>query len=118
MPVRLAGFAAALVSATAVAGYAMPAAMRSPAWIAADPTRARTPNPTTTHALDRSFAAVTRQAMQLAARIFRVASGAPDRVRPAFGFDPKNATAIDLHAALRNETSQQTETWLFRWTPE
>jgi glucans biosynthesis protein len=44
--------------------------------------------------------------------------GAPGRVRLTFDLDPKGATAIDLHAALRNETSQQTETWLFRWTPE
>jgi glucans biosynthesis protein len=47
-----------------------------------------------------------------------VDGGAPGRVRLTFDLDPKGATAIDLHAALCNETSQQTETWLFRWTPE
>jgi hypothetical protein len=78
MPVRLAGFAAALVSATAVAGWTMPAAMPSPVWITTYPTR--------------------------------------DSIR--FDFNSRNATALDLHAALLNAPSQQTETWLFRWTPE
>lgn len=38
--------------------------------------------------------------------------------RLTFDFDPKGAGLAELHAALRDETSQLTETWLFRWTPE
>ncbi|MDP3737104.1 MAG: glucan biosynthesis protein [Hyphomonadaceae bacterium] len=38
--------------------------------------------------------------------------------RLVFDFDPKGADLAELHAALRDETSQLTETWLFRWTPE
>lgn len=38
--------------------------------------------------------------------------------RLSFDLDPKGAPAIELHAALSDETSQLTETWLFRWTPE
>ena len=94
----------------------MPAAMRSPARIAACPTR--TANRFEAYAADRIFAAAMHRAMRLAALISGVAHGALGRVRLAFDFDSKNAPAIDLHAALRNATSQQTETWLFRWTPE
>jgi glucans biosynthesis protein len=47
-------------------------------------------------------------------------SDGPDAMsrRLSFDLDPKGATAIELHAALRDDTSQLTETWLFRWTPE
>ena len=41
-----------------------------------------------------------------------------DSRRLAFDFDPAGAATAELHAALRDETSQLTETWLFRWTPE
>jgi periplasmic glucans biosynthesis protein len=47
-------------------------------------------------------------------------SDGPDAMsrRLTFDLDPKGASAIELHAALADETSQLTETWLFRWTPE
>ena len=38
--------------------------------------------------------------------------------RLTFDLDPRGASAIELHAALADETSPLTETWLFRWTPE
>jgi len=38
--------------------------------------------------------------------------------RLTFDLDPQSAAVAELHAALRDETSQLTETWLFRWTPE
>lgn len=36
----------------------------------------------------------------------------------AFDLDPGAAQQIELHAALTDDSQQQTETWLFRWTPE
>jgi glucans biosynthesis protein len=38
--------------------------------------------------------------------------------RLSFDFDPGRARTIELRAALNDSSSQQTETWLFRWTPE
>ncbi len=43
---------------------------------------------------------------------------APERVRLSFDLDPGMSAVIELHAALADPHSQQTETWLFRWTPE
>jgi glucans biosynthesis protein len=45
-------------------------------------------------------------------------SSLPHGQRLTFDLDPGSAQAIELHAALADDTSQQTETWLFRWTPE
>jgi glucans biosynthesis protein len=42
----------------------------------------------------------------------------PDTRRLSFDLDPKDAAAVELHAALKDQTSQLTETWLFRWTRE
>lgn len=39
-------------------------------------------------------------------------------VRLTFDLEPGSSPVIELHAALANSTSQKTETWLFRWTPE
>ena len=38
--------------------------------------------------------------------------------RLIFDLDPGAAQQIELHAALTDDSQQQTETWLFRWTPE
>jgi len=38
--------------------------------------------------------------------------------RLTFDLDPGAEQQIELHAALTDEFHQQTETWLFRWTPE
>lgn len=43
---------------------------------------------------------------------------ANDRVRLSFDLDPGKSAVIEMHAALADSHSQQTETWLFRWTPE
>ncbi len=43
---------------------------------------------------------------------------ADDRARVCFDLDPGKSAVIELHAALADSRSQQTETWLFRWTPE
>jgi glucans biosynthesis protein len=45
-------------------------------------------------------------------------SGLPNGRRLSFDLEPGGAPAIELHAALADTHSQQTETWLFRWTPE
>jgi glucan biosynthesis protein len=47
-----------------------------------------------------------------------VTSDADALVRLTFDLEPGASPVIELHAALANSTSQQTETWLFRWTPE
>ena len=39
-------------------------------------------------------------------------------VRLSFDLDPGASPVVELHAALADSSSQQTETWLFRWTPE
>ena len=38
--------------------------------------------------------------------------------RLVFDLDPGAEQQIELHAALTDNSRQQTETWLFRWTPE
>lgn len=38
--------------------------------------------------------------------------------RLVFDLDPGAEQQIELHAALTDTSRQQTETWLFRWTPE
>ena len=53
----------------------------------------------------------------------RVARDGERRVRLRFDLEPGAASVVELHAALTHapmggETSQLTETWLFRWTPE
>lgn len=47
-----------------------------------------------------------------------VTGDAATRARLSFDLDPGKSAAIELHAALAGPLSQQTETWLFRWTPE
>lgn len=53
----------------------------------------------------------------------RVARDGDRRARLRFDLEPGAASVVELHAALTRadtggETSQLTETWLFRWTPE
>ena len=53
----------------------------------------------------------------------RIARDGDRRARLRFDLEPGAASVVELHAALTNsptggETSQLTETWLFRWTPE
>ncbi|MEQ1783989.1 MAG: glucan biosynthesis protein [Hyphomonadaceae bacterium] len=53
----------------------------------------------------------------------RVARDGDRRARLRFDLEPGAASVVEIHAALTNtpmsgETSQLTETWLFRWTPE
>lgn len=53
----------------------------------------------------------------------RVARDGERRARLRFDLEPGAASVVELHAALTHapmggETSQLTETWLFRWTPE
>ena len=48
----------------------------------------------------------------------QITSDADALVRLTFDLEPGASPVIELHAALANSTSQQTETWLFRWTPE
>lgn len=53
----------------------------------------------------------------------RVARDGEHRLRLRFDLEPGAAPVVELHAALTQtvaggETSQLTETWLFRWTPE
>lgn len=48
----------------------------------------------------------------------RVARDGDRRARLRFDLEPGAAPVVELHAALGGETSQLTETWLFRWTPE
>ena len=53
----------------------------------------------------------------------RVARDSDRRARLRFDLEPGAASVVELHAALTHapvgsETSQLTETWLFRWTPE
>ena len=48
----------------------------------------------------------------------RVARDGDHRARLRFDLEPGAASVVELHAALGGETSQLTETWLFRWTPE
>lgn len=38
--------------------------------------------------------------------------------RLSFDLAPGSSPVVELHAALADSTSQQTETWLYRWTPE
>jgi glucans biosynthesis protein len=45
-------------------------------------------------------------------------SALPAGRRLSFDLDPGAAQVVELHAALADKISQQTETWLFRWTPE
>lgn len=45
-------------------------------------------------------------------------SALPDGRRLSFDLDPGASPVVELHAALADSTSQQTETWLYRWTPE
>lgn len=48
----------------------------------------------------------------------RVARDGERRLRLRFDLEPGAAPVVELHAAIGGETSQLTETWLFRWTPE
>lgn len=48
----------------------------------------------------------------------RVARDGDHRLRLRFDLEPGAAPVVELHAAIGGETSQLTETWLFRWTPE
>lgn len=53
----------------------------------------------------------------------RVARDGERRARLRFDLEPGAAPVVELHAALTHggmsgQTSQLTETWLFRWTPE
>ena len=48
----------------------------------------------------------------------RIIPDTDTRVRLSFDLEPGAAPVIELHAALADFNSQQTETWLFRWTPE
>ena len=48
----------------------------------------------------------------------QIIPGADTRVRLSFDLEPGASPLIELHAALADSNSQQTETWLFRWTPE
>src|SRR5690606_28468356 len=45
-------------------------------------------------------------------------SALPEGRRLSFDFDPGASPVVELHAALADPASQQTETWLYRWTPE
>jgi glucans biosynthesis protein len=45
-------------------------------------------------------------------------SALPTSQRLSFDLDPGASQVVELHAALADSFSQQTETWLFRWTPE
>lgn len=47
-----------------------------------------------------------------------IVPGTNERVRLSFDLDPGASPVVELHAALADSSSQQTETWLFRWTPE
>lgn len=38
--------------------------------------------------------------------------------RLSFDLEPGSSPVVEIHAALADSTSQQTETWLYRWTPE
>ena len=42
----------------------------------------------------------------------------PGGRRIAFDLDPKGAPLVELRAALVDGGVQQSETWLFRWTPD
>lgn len=42
----------------------------------------------------------------------------PGGRRLSFDLDPGASPVVELHAALADSTSQKTETWLYRWTPE
>jgi len=48
----------------------------------------------------------------------RLVPGADARMTLFFDLDTGASPVIELHAALADSNSQQTETWLFRWTPE
>ncbi|MDP3494409.1 MAG: glucan biosynthesis protein [Hyphomonadaceae bacterium] len=48
----------------------------------------------------------------------QIIPGADTRVLLSFDLEPGASPVIELHAALADSNSQQTETWLFRWTPE
>ena len=48
----------------------------------------------------------------------QIIPGANTRVQLSFDLEPGASPVIELHAALADSNSQQTETWLFRWTPE